>query len=179
MTNKILIVAGVGDALCSSNSRKKIRDNETFVDKIETVIDSFKVKENANGVVNFHYPTDSFKDVDVFSKVKKTQLVNMRIHGKGFTIKDNELILNTHDDDETILVNGTEFSYIFRPQEYEVCLCGIDLHGIFANTIEELLEEGYTVKLFSDASNLLPATRKYISNLSRNKKFQFCSYKSA
>lgn len=178
MTNKILIVAGVGDALCSSNSRKKIRDNETFVNKIETVIEAFNAKEEANGVVNFHYPTDSFRDVDVFDRIKKTQLVNMRIHGKGFMIKDNELVLNTHDN-ETMLFNGTEFSYIFRPQEYEVCLCGIDLHGIFANTIEELLEEGYTVKLFSDASNLLPATRKYISNLSKNKKFQFCSYKSA
>lgn len=178
MTNKILIVAGIGDALCSSNSRKKIRDNETFVNKIETVIEAFNAKEEANGVVNFHYPTDSFRDVDVFDRIKKTQLVNMRIHGKGFMIKDNELVLNTHDN-ETMLFNGTEFSYIFRPQEYEVCLCGIDLHGIFANTIEELLEEGYTVKLFSDASNLLPATRKYISNLSKNKKFQFCSYKSA
>lgn len=175
---KILIVAGVGDALCSSNSRKKIRDNETFVDKIENVINTFKSKEGANGVVNFHYPTDSFKDVDVFNTVKETQLVNMRIHGKGFAIKDNELLINTHDK-ETMLFNGTEFSYVFRPQEYEVCICGIDLHGIFTNTITELLAEGYTVKLFSDASSLLPATRKYITEISKNKKFQFCSYKSA
>lgn len=173
---KILIVAGVGDALCSSNSRKKIRDNEAFVEKIQNVIETLQGKD-VNGVVNFHYPTDSFKDVDVFSKVKPTQRVDMRIHTKGFLSKDNELVLNAHDK-ESLLFNGSDFSYIFRPQEYEVCICGIDLHGIFVETIEQLLEEGYSVKLFSDAANLLPTTRKYIAGLSK-KKFQFCSYKSA
>lgn len=177
MVQKLLIVAGVGDVLCSPHSRKKIRESEQFVDKMQTVVDFFLDREDSNGVVNFHYPTDTFNVVDIFKDVKKTQMIDMRIHGKGFVLKDNELILNTHDED-TMLFNGTEFSFIFRPEDYEVCLCGIDLHGIFENTIRDLLGEGFSVKLFSDASNLLPATRKYITGLSKNKKFQFCSYKS-
>lgn len=178
MSKKILVVTGIGDALCSPKSRKKIRDSEVFVDKIQSVVDTFLEKKDTNGIMSFGYPTETFKDVDVFKKVRLTQKVDMHLHTDNFLSKENELVLHAHDM-EGIRMNGTEFTFIFRPEDYEVCLCGIDLHGVFKPTIEELLAKGYTVKLFSDAANLLPATRKYISTLPKSKKFQFCSYKSA
>lgn len=172
----VLVVAGITDTLCSSNSRKKIRNNEELVSKVKNVIKRVN-DSNYTALVNFSYPSDPMKDVNVFEDYPETRVVNIKIHSNSFIRKDNEIAIMDHDGNE-LLFNGDDFSFLFRPEEYDVYLCGIDLNGIFTNTIKELLDQGYSVKAFSDCLSALSRTRDYINTLQRNKNFEFCSYKS-
>ena len=175
--NFVVLVAGIGDTLTSNNSRKKIKNNDTFVEKIEGVLKHLTKDAKNYAIVDFNYPSDTKKDVNVFEKYPKTKNVGMKIHASNLLDKDNELSITSHDGEE-LLFNGTEFTFLFRPEEYNVYVCGIDLHGIFTPTIKQLLEAGYKVSVFSDAVGALPPTHKYISSLQKEKKFDFCSYKS-
>ena len=171
-----LIVAGVGDTLLSNNSRKKIKNNENFVERVKDVIETV-TENNYTALINFYYPSDTFKDVKVFSKYPKTRKVDIKIHSNSLLQKDNEISIIDHDDQE-LLYNGDDFTFFFRPEEYDVYLCGIDLNGIYSNSIKELLDKGYKVKAFSDCLSAFPTTRKYMNTLQRNKQFEFCSYKT-
>ena len=173
----VLIVAGIGDTLCSTNSRKKIRNNESFVEQVKKVISHVTEEPSYYALVNFHYPSDTFKDVNVFDGYPDTKNVSLKIHSNSLLLKDNEMALTARDGEE-LLFNGDDFTFIFRPEEYDIYMCGIDLHGIFANSIKDLLSEGYNVHLFSDALSAFPQTHKYVNNLQKNKNFEFCSYKS-
>ena len=174
---KVLIVAGIGDNLCGASSKKRIRDAETFVSKVQTAVNHLQQDPALNGVVQLGFSSDTTKEVNVFENVKDTQLVKMGLHSKEFLNKDNELCLLGHDS-EKIRFAGTEFEFVFPSKDYEVLLCGIDLHGIFGKIITELTSRGYTVKLFSDASSVLQDTRRVVNDF-KGKSFQFCSYKSA
>ncbi len=173
----VVIVAGIGDALCSDSSRKKIRNNNELVEKVKSTLE-FLTKDQTNySIVNFHYPSDTLKDVNVFKDYPNTKVVDMKIHSDTLIVKDNEMTIIDHDGEE-LLFNGDSFDFIFRPEEYEVYICGIDLHGILKKTIEDLLEKDFKVSVFSNCLNAMPATYKYISSQQRNKNFDFCSYKS-
>lgn len=178
MKNKkfVLIIAGIGDALCSDNSRKKIKSNKELVEKVNKTLEHLTKESTNYSVVNFHYPSDTLKDVNVFKDVPSTKLVNLKIHADSLLAKDNEMTIIDHDGEE-LLFNGDNFDFIFRPEEYEVYICGIDLHGILKKTIEELLDKGYKVALFSNCLNAMPATYKYVTN-ANTPDFSFCSYKS-
>ena len=128
-------------------------------------------------LVNMHYPSESFKDVNVFSEYKPSRVVSLKINSKSLMDKANELAVKDIEG-EDLLFNGDQFSFIFRPEEYDVYILGIDLHGIFTETIKELLNEGYNVRLFSDCLSSLPPTHKYVATLNKNKNFEFCSFKS-
>lgn len=175
--NFVVIVSGIGDTLCSENSKRKLKNNKTFVPQVEKALDHLTNTKNSYALLNLHYPTDTFKDVDVFSSRKPTKVVGMKLNGETLLDKSNELSLKTIEQEE-MLFNGDQFSFIFRPEEYDVYLLGIDLHAKFPSIIDELLAEGYTVKLFSDAMSILPPTHKYIATLNKNKNFEFCSYKN-
>lgn len=172
----VLIVAGIGDTLCSSNSTKKIKNNESFVEQVKKVV-KHVTDDNYYALVNFHYPSDTFKDVNVFADYPKSREVGVKIHSNSLLLKDNELTLNSRDGEE-LLFNGDDFTFVFRPEEYDVYMCGIDLHGIFANSIKDLLAQGYKINLFSDCLSAFPQTHRYINTLQKNKNFEFCSYKS-
>lgn len=172
----VLIVAGIGDTLCSTQSPKKIKNNESFVKQVGKVVEHV-TKDNYYALVNFHYPSDTFKDVDVFEEYPETKKVSVKIHSNSLLLKDNELTINSRDKEE-LLFNGDDFTFIFRPEEYDIYMCGIDLHGIFANSIKDLLAQGYNIHLFSDCLSAFPQTHNYINTLKKNKNFEFCSYKS-
>lgn len=179
MSNKkfVLIVTGIGDALCSNNSKKKIRKNDELVDKVNKTLEHLTQSTSGYSLVNFHYPSDTMKDVNVFEPYPQTKVVDIKIHSPNLIEKDNELSIIDHDGKE-LLFNGDQFDFIFRPEEYDVYICGIDLYGILKKTIEDLLEKGYKVTVFSNALNAMQTTYKYINSLQRNKNFDFCSYKS-
>ena len=76
----VVIVAGIGDALCSDSSRKKIRNNNELVEKVKSTLE-FLTKDQTNySIVNFHYPSDTLKDVNVFKDYPDTKVVDMKIH---------------------------------------------------------------------------------------------------
>ena len=175
--NFVVLVTGIGDTLTSNNSRKKIKDNENFVNKITSALEHLTKDKSVYALVDFNYPSDSKKDVNVFEKYPATKVVSMKIHSPSLLNKDNELSIRTTDGQDYLL-DGHQLSFVFPPETYEVYIMGIDLHGIFTPTIKELLEAGYKVTVFSDAIGALPPTHKYISSLQREQNFDFCSYKS-
>ena len=62
--NFVVLVAGIGDTLTSNNSRKKIKNNETFVEKIEGVLKHLTKDAKNYAIVDFNYPSDTKKDVN-------------------------------------------------------------------------------------------------------------------
>lgn len=173
----VVLVSGIGDTLLSDNSHRKLKNNKTFLPQVESALKHLTDTKKVYALVNMHYPSESFKDVDVFSECKPSRVVSLKINSKSLMDKANELAIKDIEG-EDLLFNGNQFSFIFRPEEYDVYILGIDLHGIFTETIKELLNEGYNVRLFSDCLSSLPPTHKYVATLNKNKNFEFCSFKS-
>lgn len=172
----VLIVTASGDAFLSPKSPRKINENKLFEEQLKTVIN---YHNNQAAIVNFHYPNETFLDTNVFSKVIPTKLITTKIHSFSFLSKDNEITYNTLDGDE-IRFNGDEFTFHYRPQDYDIHIAGIDINGIFKPMLEELLNAGYHITLYSDASRPFKTNYKMINSLANTQKLKFrhCSYKS-
>jgi hypothetical protein len=174
--NTVLIVVAAGDAFLSPKSIRKINEHKAFETQLKSVIDSH---ENKSAIVNFHFPNETFLDSNVFSDVQPTKLISTKIHSFSLLSKDNEMTINTHDNDE-LRFNGDDFSFIFRPDDYDIHIAGIDINGIFNPMLNELLNLGYHVTLYSDASRPFKTNYKMISSLvdKQRRKFRHCSFKS-
>lgn len=177
MKNIVLLVTAAGDSFLSSRSSRKVLKNTELEAAIKHVIDN---RQNTSPVVNFHFPSETFSDTNVFENVAPTKLVKTILHNSSILSKDNELTIVNHDN-EDMLFDGDAFGFLFRPCDYDVHMLGIDINGVFAPTITDLLAKGYHVTLYSDVSRPFKTNYKFINNLAqKNKsKFRFCSYKSA
>lgn len=170
----ILIVAGAGDFFFGENSHKKIKDKEALIDTLNTIISNGSFK----AVTNLTTPHDTLNEVSIYDNLRTQSLVTYTLHSDTFLHKNNELSLNSLDNEE-ILLDGDKFDYVFRPSDYDVHLCGVDVNGAFKSTIEELLTAGFHVTVYSDAIRPFSSTHKYISSLIKaTPKFRYCSYKS-
>lgn len=170
--NVVLIIAGAGTHFLGPQSKKTIKNKETLLTNLETLAN----RKNNKAVVNLTTSTDTLDGINVFKNVRKEALVKVTLHSDDILSNKNELLINTHEGEEHRL-DGDYFDFVFRPKDYEIQICGIDLNGALKNTIESLLEKGYKVTVFSDAVRPFTNTAQYINSLSRNSKFQYCSYK--
>lgn len=172
--NIILIVAGAGDFFFGSDSTKVIKNKEALLDTLKTLVN----KNNYKSVVNVTTPHDTLDSINIFSQVRKQALIDFTLHSESFLHKNNEISITTHDD-ETMLIDGDQFDFVVRPKDYDIHVCGIDLNGSFKNTIEDLLEKGFHVTVYSDAIRPFTSTSKYINSLNKTTpKFRYCSHKS-
>lgn len=173
----LVVVAGVGDTMLSDNSFRKLKNNKEVVNKVETSLNHIKNLNRSFGVINLNYSSDTRKDVDVFKSFSKTKVVDVRLNSRTMFNSANEIVINTHDND-SLLFNGDQIDYLFRPSEYEVILMGIDLHGMMVESIKELLSMGFKVKLLKDTLSTFPKAMTEIKSLFKEENFEFCSYQS-
>jgi hypothetical protein len=172
--NIILIVAGAGDFFFGSDSNKVIKNKESLLSSLNTIVD----KNNYKAVVNLTTPHDTLNSVNIFRKVREQALIDFTLHSESFLHRNNEISVTTQDNEE-LLLDGDQFDFLLRPKDFDVHLCGIDLNGSFKNTIEDLLEKGFHVTVYSDAIRPFTSTSKYINSLNKTTpKFRYCSHKS-
>lgn len=170
--NVVLIIAGAGTHFLGPQSKKTIKNKEALLTNLEFLAN----RKNNKAVVNLTTSTDTLDGIDVFNNVRKEALAKITLHSDDMLDEKNELQIRTHEGEDK-LFHGNAFDFIFRPQDYEVQICGIDLNGSLKNTIESLLNKGFKVTVFSDAVRPFTNTAQYINSLSRNSKFHYCSYK--
>ncbi len=172
--NIVLIVAGIGDFFFGPESTKSIKNKENLLDNIQSIIN----KNNYKAVVNLTTPHETYNNINPLKDVRSQSVINFTLHSEEFLHKNNEISLTTLDNEE-LLQDGNQFDFLLRPKDFDIHICGIDLNGSFKNTIEELLEKGYHVTVYSDAIRPFTSTSKYISSLNKNTpKFRYCSHKS-
>ena len=95
--NFVVIVSGIGDTLCSENSKRKLKNSEIFVPQVQKALDHLTSSHNSYALVNLYYPSDTFKDVDVLKPYKQTKVLDMKLNGNTILDKSNELSLRTLD----------------------------------------------------------------------------------
>jgi hypothetical protein len=172
--NTVLIIAGVADFFFGSNSTKSIKNKESLLEGVQNIVD----KKNYNSIINLTTPHETFNSVNPLKTVRPQSVINFTLHSEEFLHKNNEISLTTQDNDR-LLLDGNQLDFLLRPEDYDVHICGIDLNGSFKNIIEELLDKGYHVTVYSDAIRPFTSTSKYISSLIKTtSKFRYCSHKS-
>ena len=172
--NTVLIIAGVADFFFGSNSTKSIKNKESLLEGVQNIVD----KKNYKSIINLTTPHETFNSVNPLKAVRPQSIINFTLHSEEFLHKNNEISLTTQDNDR-LLLDGNQLDFLLRPEDYDIHICGIDLNGSFKNIIEELLDKGYHVTVYSDAIRPFTSTSKYISSLIKTTpKFRYCSHKS-
>ena len=171
----ILVVSGAGDQNFGTDSNKNLRNKEVLVENLKNIVR----KNNYKAIVNLTNAQDTNKSFNLFSNVRPQSVVGMTLLSEEFLNNNNELSIVGRDEDVTRL-DGGQFDFIFPPTQYEVHLCGVDLNGTFKATIDQLLEKGYHVTVYSDAIRPFNSSAKHINALSSERvyNFHYCSYKS-
>lgn len=173
----LLIVCGVGDTMLADDSFRKLKNNQEVRSKVISALEYFNQLDRPKGYINLNYSSDTYNHVNVFKDISPTKVVEVRLNARSMVDKNNEMVIPTLDK-ETLLFNGDQIDYIFRPSEYEVVLFGVDLHGMMVDAIKDLLAKGYKVKLLKDSLSTFPNAMKEIKTLFKEENFDFCSYRS-
>lgn len=174
---KLLLVTSVGDTFFGEKSRKQLdRGFEIGVKIVDHIKDNI---DQYYGVVNLATPTEYWSTIRPFTPVKSTRLVNIVFNSPKNKFLDisNEISLKNINE-ENMLFNGNEFDFLFPSKDYEIHLCGVDTKGVYKNLIEELLEKGYKVYLYSDMSKRFYETNQFLKTL-RNRNFEYVHSKTA
>lgn len=173
--NKILLVAGVGDTLFSKKSRRQLTYGFELGEKVTK-----HIKDNIDsyyGVINLTTPTEYWSEVTPFADVNPQRLINVVLNSNKFLDISNEISLKDSQK-ETLLFNGNDLDFLLPSKDFEIHICGVDMNGIYQNTIQSLLEKGYKVFLYSDMIKRYRETEPYIRSI-RNRDFEYCSSKLA
>jgi hypothetical protein len=172
--NKILLVTGIADTFFSPASSKKLEYGNDIVNKIHNMID---LKSSLfSGFINLIHYQDSSKNVNVFSKLTPSKVLNYKLFNPSlFDVWNNYTLVENKT--EAVEYNASSLDHLLPPDQYEIHICGVDLNGFYKDLISELLNKGYSVYLYSDLIKRFKNTESGITNI-RNKSFSYCSYKS-
>lgn len=173
--NIILMVSGVADTFFSPTSRRQLAYTNDLDKKIQNVIDNNKDK--IFGYIDLLNSNDQRRSVKLFDNVRKQRVINVRFNGKSLLDSSNDVNI-TEEDGNNLLVTGKDLDFVLRPQDYEIHICGVDLHGMYKNTVQELLAKGYKVYLYSDMIKRYSDTEEHIKAI-RNGNFEYCSSRLA
>lgn len=173
--NIILLVSGVADTFFSTSSRKQLVHTNDLDQRISNLITDNKDK--IFGYVDLLNPSDQRKTVKIFEGIREQRVVSVRLNSNTLIDSGNELAM-VEEDNSILRIGSDYFDHILRPQDYEIHICGVDLHGIYKNAIPQLLEKGYKVYLYSDMIKRYKDTEENIKAI-RNKNFEYCSSRLA
>lgn len=176
MKNIILLTLSVNDFFFhKENPKINKEDQEKFISQMETIVTNPKY----TGVVNISIPADSNRHVNVFKNRKPSSVSKLVLYtDESLLHGNNELTILTSDQNEELVYHASHFDFIFPPKDYEIHVCGLDVNGLMVPSIKELLNLGYTVKLYSGSIKPFRNTYKQISKIS-HPEFTYCSAKAA
>lgn len=173
--NIILLVSGVADTFFSTNSHKQLQHTNELDSRIKSLID--QNKDKFFGYIDVLGPKDQRKDVNVFNGIRNQRIVNLRLNSTNLIDHTNELSV-VQEDGSKMQLSGRDLDFVLRPEDYEIHICGVDLHGMYKTVLTELLEKGYNVTLYSDMLKRYKGTEDSIKSI-RNRKFEYCSSRTA
>ena len=173
--NKLLLVSGLDDTFFSTNSRRHLIHGIELGNKLVNHIEN--KKDQYYGIINLSIPTAYWKDITPFENVNPNRLINVVLNSNSLLNISNEVSLKNQEN-ETMLFNGNDLDFIFRPEEYEFHILGVDINGVYKDFINELITLGYNVFLYSDLIKRFRETEASIKTI-RSRQFKYCSSKAA
>lgn len=103
-----------------------------------------------------------------------TKVINIKLCEDELFHINNEISITDYESD-TLLFNGDQLDFLLRPEEYDIHILGVDINGVFINTINFLIEKGYNVTVYSDS--IRPYSKKTILHI-KHTGVKFTSIKS-
>lgn len=176
MKNIILLVYGVNDFFFAKDNNKISKEDQAkFVSHVTNIVNNPRYK----GVVNISIPVDSNNKVNVFKERTEQSVSKLTLFtSEKMLSSENELIIKDYEGDN-MRFSGNQFDFIFPQDDYEIHACGLDVNGILPDSLQEFLDLGYEVTLYSGSIKPFRNTYKQIHKLTGTKNFQYCSQKSA
>lgn len=158
------------ETFCDQNSSSRINNSDKTFEKAKEVLPTLK----HDVFVDILPPHVSVRDFKIKTDATKIDFT-LKNRDSIFHI-DNVFTLNSLVDDVKQEVNGSNFDFIIRPEEYDIFIIGIDLNGVFINTIKQLEALGFKVFVLSNLAKLF---NKATSTFIQQSGVKFCSYKTA
>ena len=173
--NKLLLVSGLDDTFFSTNSRRHLIHGIELGNKLVNHIEN--KKDQYYGIINLSIPTAYWKDITPFENVNPNRLINVVLNSNSLLNISNEVSLKNQEN-ETMLFNGNDLDFLLPSQDYEIHISGVDINGCYKQIIQELLEKGYKVYLYSDMVKRFKDSEPFFRSI-RNRNFEYCSSASA
>jgi hypothetical protein len=169
MKKNILLVFGLGDAFCSEKSHRLIKRGPAIANKVKQIIGSDTDK--VYGYVQINEPSDTFNDIDVFSDLEKKQrVIGLKLCANNIMDTNNQIIVKSANLTEETILDGNQLDHVLPSSKYEISIAGIDINGIFIDTVKRLKSMGYSVTVYSDA---IKPFNKATVDVIRNSKVRF------
>lgn len=148
MKKNILLVFGIGDSFCSKNSPRVLKNGEKLAADIESLIKNNK--RDYYGIVRVNELFDKQEDVNIFKSVQKSRLVEVKLFANPLENRTNHIAIPSLAEKADEVQNGDNFLWIFRPEDFNFHICGIDINGIFIPTLKSMIEAKSDVTVYSD-----------------------------
>ena len=163
MKKIVLFVYGVADGFCSEESPRFLANGKEIVNKVKDILAN--TGKRFGGLVYINSPADTFEKIDVASFVQGKKVIDLKLCADRLLHVNNELTLQDQDGSK-MLFNGDQLDFIIRPQDYEVHILGIDINGIFIDSIDTLTKLGYDVTVYSDV--IKPFSKKTVQHIKQS-----------
>lgn len=173
MNKKIVIfVFGVADGFCSETSPRFLSNGKEIVAKTKDIL--AETGKRFGGIVYVNSPADTFEKVNIAELVAPTKVIDIKLCAEKLIHANNEMAI-TDIHGGKMLFNGDQLDFVLRPEEFEVHILGVDINGIFIDTIDSLIQLGYDVTVYSDI--IKPFSKKTIQHI-KNSNCKFISGKN-
>lgn len=175
--NRILITTGIADTFFSEGSTRKLEYGFELKDKIEKMVMATNTKVYSN-FININTQFDTNKTINVFKNIENSKVLSCNLNVENTLAHSWNIFKTTELDNTTqILINGSDFDFVFPPEAYEIHICGVDLNGFYKDIIPQLLKLKYKVFLYSDLMKRFKNTEVAITGI-KDKNFEYCSHRS-
>lgn len=169
MKKTMLVVFGLGDTFCDTKSHRCIKRGPVLFEQSCKLLQ--KSKHNFYGVVRVNEPSDTFKEVDIAEHSVMSRVIDVKLCSNSLFDTNNQISVNSSDNTGVtggqMILDGNQLDHVLPPEEYDLCIAGIDINGVFINLMSELEEMGYNVTVFSDI--IKPFSKQTIDTIKRSK----------
>ena len=172
MKKIVIFVFGVADGFCSETSPRFLSNGKEIVAKIKDILS--ETGKRFGGIVYVNSPADTFNKVNIASLVPETKVIDVKLCAEKLFHANNEVTI-TDTSGNKMLFNGDQLDYVLRPEDYEAHILGVDINGIFIDTIDNMIKMGYETTVYSDV--IKPFSKKTIQHI-KNSDCKFISGKN-
>ena len=163
MKKTMLFLFGFGDTFCDTKSHRCIKRGLELVNQSLELLAN--PKYNFYGVVRVNEPSDTFNTIDIGKHVNPNRLIDVKLCANSLFSNNNQISIPGSGGD-TIL-DGNQLDFVISPEDFNISIAGIDINGIFINSIDELIDRGFSVNVFSNI--IKPFTKSTIDSIKKSK----------
>jgi hypothetical protein len=177
MKKNILVTFGIGDTFCDEESPRCIKRGKTgpsLAKEVNNILEDSS--DHIWGSINVHESSDTNLKVNPFEKMSPSRVLDLTLCSESVFHTNNMLIVMGSNGQSETVMDGDQFDHVLPPSDYKLFVAGIDINGIFTSFVDEALEMGYEIVVYSNA--IKPLNKDTITHIisaskDRNKALSF------